>query len=97
MYSVTITSKSQPASEMLKREFSTIDDKFKERHNQNFAVHGEAFRHGLKLFNLHDGNVCIFVHAHNDYYHLKETYKDVKKSLAEVMGSLEGYVIEYSW
>ncbi len=96
MYQVWIRPKNKEAAKKLKDNFKTLDDKFKEIHDQDFTIKNERFEHGLNLYENND-SILVTVHAHDNYYHLKRTKKDVKMAVKEVFGSTDDYKIRKIW
>lgn len=95
MYSVSVIPKTEEAKRLLKEKFNTIDDIFKSIHPR-FKGKETIEDHGLRLYDWGE-TVHIYVHAHNDYYHLRQTEKDVKQAMKEALGSTKNYEIKRRW
>lgn len=95
MYSVSVKPKTKEAMRLLKEKFNSIDDIFKSIHPK-FKSKETIEDHGLKLYDWGE-TAQIYVHAHYDYYHLKQTEKDVKQAIKKALGSTKNYEIKRQW
>ena len=112
MYQVWVKPKNIEAAKKLREKFEMLDDFFKFHHTIGAdriykKENGELILsrrkltkmedHGLSLYDRCDEAIFVSVYAHDDYYHLKQTEKDLKKAMRSAFGSLEYYVIKRYW
>lgn len=98
MYQIKVKPRTTAAAIKLREKFRTLDELFQKLHANSRIDKKEHLEHGLKLWDFSDEqSLCVYVSGHEDYYHLKQTKKDLKKAMKEVLGSLREYKIKKYW